>query len=79
VEIKVEKGNPIPPRRDATEVGKELRKLKVGGPNLFISDTEIKRPNLYTMALYAGIKITVRTVRDEESGELVGYRIWRIE
>lgn len=73
---KIEKGVPIP-QRVRTRIGQLLREMKVGD-SFEVREDEIKRPNLYTLALRARIVITVKTVRDKESGA-VSFRVWRTE
>lgn len=76
IDMKIEKGVPIP-QRVRTRIGQLLRQMKVGD-SFEVSEDEIRRPNIYTLALRARIVITVKTIRNKETGA-VSFRIWRTE
>jgi hypothetical protein len=76
--LKLQKGIPIPSDdRVRTDIGKTYRKMEVGD-SFEVDPATISRPNLYHLAAYAQIKVTVRQLINEETGEKC-YRVWRIE
>ena len=77
--LKLQKGIPIPSKNAGprSEIGEMYRKMKVG-ESFDVAADSISRPNLYQLALYSKIKVTVRTIVDEKTAEKI-YRVWRIE
>lgn len=77
--IKLQNKVPIPGKngRARSEVGETFRQMEIG-QCFDVPADQIQRPNLYQLAAYAGVKITVRTLLHEKTAEKI-YRVWRIE
>lgn len=63
-----EAGIPVPPKRQLTPLGAQLRSLRPG--DSFVCETEEARDNAKSTARYAGIPILIRKAKG-------GWRIWR--
>lgn len=77
-QIKIDKDIPPPNGRRGRrpELRDVLKKLEVGDSFFYPDMSDSFRGNCYWRAAYAGIKVTVRRVRENE---VEGVRIWRVE